>query len=315
MGRAAVAALAPGRQEGRLADRRASEAGGAGSGRLTVGAGAAQQAEPAESARSTEASRSHGAGATAQGGARAEDSPGAAAGAAGREHSTRSRTGAHTAGPKGRGTVATRPEGNGAHTGAPRAVAQGDGAGARAAGGSERAGRARPPAGRAESREPTAERPALGAAGAGLADGASAGRRGAGGTGLPGRGGIEGEPIPLDSDNPRFNDYLEQVRRRIQANWVYPCLKSGQNCEYREATLEIEFGILKDGRLQFVELVRKSEYEVYDEYATNAIKLASPFPPVPASMMSTTKAGSAGVPIRARFVYLIVKSSLTNLLH
>jgi hypothetical protein len=32
-------------------------------------------------------------------------------------------------------------------------------------------------------------------------------------------------------------------------------------------------------------------------------------------MMSTTKAGSAGVPIRARFVYLIVKSSLTNLLH
>ena len=105
------------------------------------------------------------------------------------------------------------------------------------------------------------------------------------------------------------------MRRRIQANWVYPCLKSGQNCEYREATLEIEFGILKDGRLQFVELVRKSEYEVYDEYATNAIKLASPFPPVPASMMSTTKAGSAGVPIRARFVYLIVKSSLTNLLH
>jgi len=141
------------------------------------------------------------------------------------------------------------------------------------------------------------------------------GAGGAGGTGLPGRGGIEGEPIPLDSDNPRFNDYLEQVRRRIQANWVYPCLKSGQNCEYREATLEIEFGILKDGRLQFVELVRKSEYEVYDEYATNAIKLASPFPPVPASMMSTTKAGSAGVPIRARFVYLIVKSSLTNLLH
>src|SRR5580765_5306869 len=65
VGRAAVAALAPGRQEGRLADRRASEAGGAGSGRLTVGAGAAQQAEPAESARSAEASRSHGAGATA----------------------------------------------------------------------------------------------------------------------------------------------------------------------------------------------------------------------------------------------------------
>ncbi len=140
-------------------------------------------------------------------------------------------------------------------------------------------------------------------------------RRGAGGTGLPGRGGIEGEPIPLDSDNPRFNDYLEQVRRRIKDKWVYPCIRTGQNCEYMEATLEIEFGILKDGRLQFIEVVRRSEYDLYDESAKVAIQLASPFPPLPPTMMNSAKPGSAGVPIRARFVYLIVKSSLTNLLH
>jgi len=140
-------------------------------------------------------------------------------------------------------------------------------------------------------------------------------RRGAGGTGLAGRGGIEGDPIPLDSDNPRFNDYLEQLRRRIQEKWVYPCIKAGQNCEYREATLEIEFGILKNGQLQFIEVVRKSDYEVYDESAAIAIKLASPFPPLPPIMLSAAKPGSPGVPIRARFVYLIVKSSLTNLLH
>jgi TonB family protein len=140
-------------------------------------------------------------------------------------------------------------------------------------------------------------------------------RRGAGGTGLQGRGGIEGEPIRLDSEDPRYNDYLEQIRRRIQEKWGYPCIKTDRSCEYKEATLDIEFGILKDGRVQFVDVVRGSEYQIYDEYAATAIKLASPFPPVPQAMLNTVKPGSPGVPIRARFAYYIVKSSLTNLLH
>ena len=139
-------------------------------------------------------------------------------------------------------------------------------------------------------------------------------RRGAGGTGLQGRGGIEGEPIRLDSDDPRYNDYLEQVRRRIQEKWGYPCIQAERSCEYKEATLDIEFGILKDGRVQFVDVVHASEYPIYDQYAATAIKLASPFPPVPQSMLNSVKPGSPGVPIRARFAYYIVKSSLTNLL-
>jgi len=139
-------------------------------------------------------------------------------------------------------------------------------------------------------------------------------RRGAGGTGLQGRGGIEGEPIRLDSDDPRYNDYLEQVRRRIQEKWGYPCIQAERSCEYKEATLDIEFGILKDGRVQFVDVVKNSEYQIYDQYAATAIKLASPFPPVPQSMLNSVKPGSPGVPIRARFAYYIVKSSLTNLL-
>jgi TonB family protein len=139
-------------------------------------------------------------------------------------------------------------------------------------------------------------------------------RRGAGGTGLQGRGGIEGEPIRLDSEDPRYNDYLEQIRKRIQEKWGYPCIKSDRSCEYIETMLEIEFGILKDGRVQFVDVVRTSEYQIYDEYAATAIKLASPFPPVPQAMLNSVKPGSQGVPIRARFAYYIVKSSLTNLL-
>jgi len=57
-------------------------------------------------------------------------------------------------------------------------------------------------------------------------------------------------------------------------------------------------------------VVRKhSDFDIYDEYALNAIKLASPFPPVPDALTS----GRKGIPILATFSY-IVESSLTNLL-
>src|SRR5438093_12116664 len=101
-------------------------------------------------------------------------------------------------------------------------------------------------------------------------------RRGAGGSG-DGRGGIEGEPIPLDSTDPRYSDYLEQVRRRIKEKWGYPAEKNEQTrvCEYRRTQLIIEFGIAKSGELAFVTLMRTSGHPIYDDYALNAVKLAS----------------------------------------
>src|SRR5438270_657545 len=58
------------------------------------------------------------------------------------------------------------------------------------------------------------------------------GRAGAGGAG-EGWAGIEGEPIPLDSSDPRYNDYLDRVRRMIKEKWGYPCIKdvSTGNCD------------------------------------------------------------------------------------
>ena len=133
-------------------------------------------------------------------------------------------------------------------------------------------------------------------------------RRGAGGSG-DGRGGIEGEPIPLDSTDPRYSDYLEQVRRRIKEKWGYPCEKNEQTrvCEYRSTQLIIEFGIAKSGELAFVTLMRTSGHPIYDDYALNAVKLASPFPPIPDSF------SKKGVPIHASFHY-VLQSSLTNIL-
>jgi hypothetical protein len=114
--------------------------------------------------------------------------------------------------------------------------------------------------------------------GAGAADGpkvaavpdirSALGRGGPGGAGGRGEGraGIEGEPIPLDSKDPKYNDYLDRVRRLIKAKWVYPCLKDDATgrCEYKSAQLVIEFGILKDGRVPFVIVRKASEFDIYD---------------------------------------------------
>jgi len=154
-----------------------------------------------------------------------------------------------------------------------------------------------------------------------LIDSRSALRRGGpgpGGAGGKGEGwaGIEGEPIPLDSTDPKYNDYLDRVRRMIKEKWGYPCIKDTAtgHCDYKSARLVIVFGILKDGRVPMLEVAQQSGYEIYDDYAANAIKLASPFPPVPASLMATVKPGSAGVRIVAAFQYVLVESSLTNIL-
>jgi periplasmic protein TonB len=141
------------------------------------------------------------------------------------------------------------------------------------------------------------------------------GTGGAGGSGTAWAG-IEGEPIPLDSTDAKFNDYLDRVRRMIKEKWGYPCIKDSAtgHCDYKSARLVIVFGILKDGRVPTLEVAQQSGYRVYDDYAVNAIKLAAPFPPVPASLMATAKSGSSGVKIMAAFQYVLVESSLTNIL-
>jgi TonB family protein len=148
----------------------------------------------------------------------------------------------------------------------------------------------------------------------------SALRRGAPGTGGAGGhgegwAGIEGEPIPLDSRDPKYNDYLDRVRMMIKSKWTYPCVKNAatRECEHKSAKLVIVFGILKDGSVPRVDVAERSDYEIYDDVAVRAIKLASPFPPIPAELMRTTPPGSAGIRIVASFHY-ILESSLTNIL-
>jgi outer membrane biosynthesis protein TonB len=139
----------------------------------------------------------------------------------------------------------------------------------------------------------------------------SALRRGGGGRG-EGRGGILGDPIPLDSSDARFSDFLGQVKRQIEAKLTYPCIKHPGTftCEPKDTEVIVHFGILKNGRLQYVDLWVASPWSDYDVTSMTAIKLAQPFPPVPAAIMASLPPGSTGMPITGRFTYRVTYSTL-----
>ena len=128
-------------------------------------------------------------------------------------------------------------------------------------------------------------------------------RRGGGGGLKGGRGGIEGEPIPLDTPDPKFQDYFNQIRERIKSKWIYPYEASSRGIG---GELSIEFGIAKSGELQFIERRRSSGVELLDDYAMRAVQLASPFPPVPDAI------SKSGLPIHGIFRYQLLGSGLIN---
>jgi protein TonB len=129
-------------------------------------------------------------------------------------------------------------------------------------------------------------------------------RRPGGGGGLRGggRGGTEGEPIPLDTPEPKYQDYFNKIRQRIKEKWIYPREAGDRGIG---GQLLIEFHIAKNGDLAYLELRRPSGVEILDEYAMNAVRLAAPFPPVPDQL------AKAVLPISGVFRYEI-SSSFVN---
>ena len=115
--------------------------------------------------------------------------------------------------------------------------------------------------------------------------------------GLPSR-----EPIPLDTPEPKYQDYFNKIRERIKANWVYPRQAGERGIE---GELLIEFHIAKDGRVAYIELRHSSGTAILDDAALTAVKLAQPFPPVPDEIAKQTLA------INGQFKYQIV-SGLVN---
>lgn len=88
----------------------------------------------------------------------------------------------------------------------------------------------------------------------------------------------ESNVIDLNTSNFRFLGYVSQLRQAIQMTWIYPNEAVARRLEGK---VGLKFRINKDGSTERVEVVQSSGYTVLDEAIVSAIKLASPFAPLP----------------------------------
>ena len=109
-----------------------------------------------------------------------------------------------------------------------------------------------------------------------------------------GQGGVAGEPVPLDTPDPNYREYMQKVKQRIYAKWGYPYEAQSRGLQ---GQLIVEFHIAKDGHLQFIELRKSSGEEILDTFAMTAVKLAQIYDPLPPAMNREV------LPIVAVFVY------------
>lgn len=91
--------------------------------------------------------------------------------------------------------------------------------------------------------------------------------------------------ISLDSDEPQFKDYLEKIRRRIMSVWHYP----GDVKPGLRGSVSLGFLVEIDGSVSNVYILSSSGYTPLDKGAVNAVHKASPFPPVPSSLLVGNK--------------------------
>lgn len=87
--------------------------------------------------------------------------------------------------------------------------------------------------------------------------------------------------ISLDTGIEAYAPYARVIKERIFYHWAYPL--SAQN-EGMQGDLQVVFRIDNFGSLIQCEIGKTSGYQILDDCAVDAIKLASPFPPFPDSL-------------------------------
>jgi protein TonB len=90
-------------------------------------------------------------------------------------------------------------------------------------------------------------------------------------------------PIPLNTRDPKYKTYLQDVQQIIDANWQYPELALQYGLQ---GTVVIEFVILENGRLEGLTLVRSSGSSLLDQEVFRAVMASSPFRRLPSWMES-----------------------------
>jgi len=106
-------------------------------------------------------------------------------------------------------------------------------------------------------------------------------------------------PITLDTKEFKFWNYNQRLKERIESAWRYPAEAAEEGIH---GDLVIKFTIKKNGRLGDVEIIRGSGYPILDKAATEALKEASPYWPLPEEW------GMDAYTIQGNFIYTLHRS-------
>lgn len=88
----------------------------------------------------------------------------------------------------------------------------------------------------------------------------------------------EGDRIDINTTNYRFIGYFTNMRKAIELVWNYPSEASQRGMQ---GEVGLEFAINKDGKATQIRVIKSSGYPILDRAIVEAIKLASPFSPLP----------------------------------
>lgn len=89
---------------------------------------------------------------------------------------------------------------------------------------------------------------------------------------------LEGDRIDISTSEYRYIGYFTSMRKAIELVWTYPQEASRR---HMQGEVGLEFAINKDGRASRIRVIKSSGYPILDRAIVEAIKLASPFSPLP----------------------------------
>ena len=93
------------------------------------------------------------------------------------------------------------------------------------------------------------------------------------------------EAVTLDTEDLMYTSYLQGIKRRIELIWKYP---ETARRDGLQGQLVMKFTIGKSGKVENIELVKSSGYNMLDEAAKQALLDANPFNPLPGNWNKET---------------------------
>ena len=88
----------------------------------------------------------------------------------------------------------------------------------------------------------------------------------------------EGETLDLNTQEYRFIGYFTGLRKAIELVWVYPSEAAQRGLH---GQVLVKFVISSNGKVPKVQVVQSSGYNILDQAIVDAIRMASPFAPLP----------------------------------